>query len=339
MGKMENNIKKGIIESYAFRLKALGLSFKYSDYKTAFSKIPGDKIYETLSNLVRNKETAIGYLTNLGVKVKDSVNNLTDKIKKQLNLSNVTEFNHDNKDYFKFKDSNNQIYVVRNLGEDSKELFTNILNESSINYGDGKKNASEIFKKLNEKKFIEIKMKKEAEIENKNSHQVSVIKSLEKQFPEREIITSLEENFYIVKGNETEKDILLSPVYENGKVTLKQISQKTYGSKIDVESSKKEESNNFEIPNEIMLELENDIELENMINEGLDNNLNDETISNIAEKNLIKKNRKFENINLALALSIIISNIRLKRKNATKNHKLGGRQYVLTPNLYRNNAS
>lgn len=28
MGKMENNIKKGIIESYAFRLKALGLSFK-----------------------------------------------------------------------------------------------------------------------------------------------------------------------------------------------------------------------------------------------------------------------------------------------------------------------
>ena len=49
MGKMENNIKKGIIESYAFRLKALGLSFKYSDYKTAFSKIPGDKIYETLS--------------------------------------------------------------------------------------------------------------------------------------------------------------------------------------------------------------------------------------------------------------------------------------------------
>jgi len=182
-------------------------------------------------------------------------------------------------------------------------------------------------------------MKKEAEIENKNSHQVSVIKSLEKQFPEREIITSLEENFYIVKGNETEKDILLSPVYENGKVTLKQISQKTYGSKIDVESSKKEESNNFEIPNEIMLELENDIELENMINEGLDNNLNDETISNIAEKNLIKKNRKFENINLALALSIIISNIRLKRKNATKNHKVGGRQYVLTPNLYRNNAS
>jgi len=132
MGKMENNIKKGIIESYAFRLKALGLSFKYSDYKTAFSKIPGDKIYETLSNLVRNKETAISYLTNLGVKVKDSVNNLTDKIKKQLNLSNVTEFNHDNKDYFKFKDSNNQIYVVRNLGEDSKELFTNILNESSM---------------------------------------------------------------------------------------------------------------------------------------------------------------------------------------------------------------
>ena len=35
------------------------------------------------------------------------------------------------KDYFKFKDSNNQIYVVRNLGEDSKELFTNILNESN----------------------------------------------------------------------------------------------------------------------------------------------------------------------------------------------------------------
>ena len=59
----------------------------------------------------------------------------------------------------------------------------------------------------------------------------------------------------------------------------------------------------------------------------------------ILECNLIKKNRKFENINLALALSIIISNIRLKRKNATKNHKLGGRQYVLTPNLYKNNAS
>lgn len=350
MGKIDDRMKMELIKSYAFRLKALGISFDYNNYKKTFNNVPNNEISNKLALLMKNKEETINYLNKLGIKANDKVNsnNLTEKIKKQLNLSDITEFNSNGKDYFKFKSSDGQIYIVRNMGDDSKELFMHILNTSNINYDDGKKNASEIFKRLNEKKFIEIQMTKSNEIKDKdkNKSQMAIIKKLEAKFPEKEIIASFEENIYIVKGNTTDEDILLSASYEDGKFKVRNIVQKTYGKKVDniKNPNKKEETKSVEIPNDILEEIENDIDVNNIIEEGLNNNLNNETIVEVATNKLQAKDNKFRNINIALVINMMIARAKKARQSHSQSsNSMGGRQYVLSNNnhvnLYEDNAA
>lgn len=350
MGKIDDRMKMELIKSYAFRLKALGISFDYNNYKKTFNNVPNNEINNKLSLLMKNQEETINYLNKLGIKANEKVNsnNLTEKIKKQLNLSDITEFSSNGKDYFKFKSSDGQIYIVRNMGDDSKELFMHILNTSSINYIDGKKNASEIFRRLNEKKFIEIQMTKSDEIndKDKNKSQMAIIKKIETKFPEKEIIASFEENIYIVKGNTTDEDILLSASYENGKFKVRNIVQKTYGKKVDniKNPNKKEETKSVEIPNDILEEIENDIDVNNIIEEGLNNNLNDETIVEVATNTLQAKDNKFRNINIALVINMMIARAKKARQSHNQSsNSMGGRQYVLSNNnhvnLYEDNAA
>lgn len=325
MGKIDDRKKKELINSYAFRLKAMGVKFNYKKFKEVFNNIPNNEINEKLSSLMNDKNFTIDYLNKLGINTSNKVNSndLTEKVKKQLNLSDITEFSNNGKDYFKFKSSDGQIYIVRNLGDDSKELFTNILNNSNINFNDGKKNASEIFKRLNEKKFIEVETSKSNEIKDKEkkTSENAIIKKLEEKFPNKEIIVSLEDNIYIVKGNTTEEDILLSANFENGKYVMKQIKQKSYGVKIE-NNDKKEETNNTDIPNDILKEIENDIDIQNIIEEGLDNNLNEETIQKVAENKLKEKDSKFTNINIKVAISMMIAKIKQKNKKIVKELKV-----------------
>lgn len=350
MGKIDDRMKMELIKSYAFRLKALGISFDYNNYKKIFNNVPNNEISNKLALLMKNKEETINYLNKLGIKANDKVSssNLTEKIKKQLNLSDITEFSSNGKDYFKFKSSDGQIYIVRNMGDDSRELFMHILNTSNINYDDGKKNASEIFRRLNEKKFIEIQMTKSNEINDKekNKSQMTIIKKLETKFPGKEIIASFEENIYIVKGNTTDEDILLSTSYENGKFKVRTIVQKTYGKKVDdtKNSDTKEETKSVEIPNDILEEIENDTDINYIIEEGLNNNLNDETIVEVATNKLQTKDNKFRNINIALVINMMIARAKKARQSHSQSsNSMGGRQYVLSTNnhvnLYEDNAA
>lgn len=344
MGKIDDRKKRELINSYAFRLKAMGVKFNYKKFKEVFNNIPNNEISDKLSSLMNNKNFTIDYLNKLGINTSNKVNgnDLTEKVKKQLNLSDITEFSNNGKGYFKFKSSDGQIYIVRNLGDDSKELFTNILNNSNINFSDGKKNASEIFKRLNEKKFIEVQTSKADEIKDKekNASESAIIKKLEEKFPNKEIIASLEEDIYIVKGNTTEEDILLSTNFENGKYIVKPIKQKTYGAKIE-NNDKKEETNNTEIPNDVLEEIENDIDVQKIIDEGLNNNLDDEIIEKVAENKLRENNPKFTNINIRVAISIMIARARQARQeNSQRTQNMGGRQYVLrnnNTNMYNEN--
>ena len=65
---------------------------------------------------MNDKDNTIIYLNQLGIKAIDkyNINNLTEKVKKQLNLSDVIEFTSNDKDYFKFRSNDGQIFIVRN---------------------------------------------------------------------------------------------------------------------------------------------------------------------------------------------------------------------------------
>ena len=327
MGKMKDREQLELIKSYAFRLKDV------------FSKFPSNEINNKLSSLMNDKDNTIIYLNQLGIKAIDkyNINNLTEKVKKQLNLSDVIEFTSNDKDYFKFRSNDGQIFIVRNLGNDSKQLFMDILKASSINFDDGKKNADLIFRRLNDKKFIEIQMEKSDEIRNeqKDAAKMAIIRKLEQRFPDKQIIASLEESIYIIKGNNSEEDIVLSANYENGKFKIRKVTQKTYGKKVESEEKpdKKEETNDVEVPKDILEEIENDIDLHKIIEEGIENNLDDQTIESVATNTLINKNSKFTNINVAFIINRMIALARQRRQSNSQNtNSLGGRQYTLNTN-------
>ena len=213
----------------------------------------------------------------------------------------------------------------------------NILKASSINFDDGKKNADLIFRRLNDKKFIEIQMEKSDEIRNeqKDAAKMAIIKKLEQRFPDKQIIASLEESIYIIKGNNSEEDIVLSANYENGKFKIRKVTQKTYGKKVESEEKpdKKEETNDVEVPKDILEEIENDIDLHKIIEEGIENNLDDQTIESVATNTLINKNSKFTNINVSFIINRMIALARQRRQSNSQNtNSLGGRQYTLNTN-------
>ena len=81
----------------------------------------------------------------------------------------------------------------------------------------------------------------------------------------------------------------------------------------------------MEVPKDILEEIENDIDLHKIIEEGIENNLDDQT--------LINKNSKFTNINVAFIINRMIALARQRRQSNSQNtNSLGGRQYTLNTN-------
>ena len=231
--------------------------------------------------------------------------------------------------------------VLDNMDDASSKFNNNILDEELENY---------IYKESinTQSKNIIIRIKTLFDINDKekNKSQMAIIKKLETKFPEKEIIASFEENIYIVKDNTTDEDILLSASYEDGKFKVRNIVQKTYGKKVGniKDSNKKEETNNVKIPDDILNQIENDIEVKNIIEEGLNNNLNDETIVEVATNKLQTKDTKFRNINIALVINMMIARAKKARQfHSQSSNSMGGRQYVLSNNnhvnLYEDNAA
>ena len=340
MGVIINRQREASILAFSYRLKAANIDVNFNDLTKKLHSLPIDELNDLMSNFMSfNQNEKIETLRKLGIPAADkteTINKLKDEVKKSLNLSDITEFENQHKRYFKFKDASGNITVVRNLGYDSKELFTSILNNTNLaNNQDGKKNTSEIFKFLKNNQFIEIPLENSTDIDtNKHSKtQISIVKEIEKQFPDKQIVTGLKENLYIVKGNNGEDDIILSIKKENRKYKVTALEQKSYGAKPELSTEKENIHSKTEVPNDIIIELEKNEEIAQIIEDGLNSNLTDEQISNNTNNIIETKYPKFKNIpNLASIIMTLINKKKNNRGKGAQSNSLGGRQYILTNN-------
>lgn len=336
MGLINERQKQAIIDAYYFRLEAANIDLDKRALKEKLNSLPNDELNKVLSKIMGgNQNNIMTSLKSLNIPVTDkteALDSLKEQVKKSLNLSSIIEFNSTHRDYFKFKDSNGDITIVRNLGNDSKELFTSILNSSvNINSSDGKKNTSDIFRSLKNNKFIEIPLDNSINIntDKYSKVQVSIVREIEKQFPDKQVVASPSEGIYIVKGSINEDDIILSVTKQNGKYKVSPLTQKTYGSKLD--KAKENVQSDTEVPNDIILELENNEEVAKIIEDGLNMNLSDEQISENATEVINKKYSKFRNIpTLSAIIMTLIRRRKEKRNNSSQSNSLGGRQYIFT---------
>lgn len=346
MNIIEAKTKNELIKSYAFRLKAYNINFKLKELKNAFNDLNGHELIVTLNNMVKNKDNAVDFLTKRNIKYIDKeqeTSKLKQMLQKELSLKDVTEFESEDKNYFKFKGSDNQVFVVRNLGDDSRALFLNMLNASNINLKDGRKNADEIFRLLKEKKFIEVKLEESNEIKSNTEYgkvMGTIAKEMEKKFPDRDVLISPKENLYVIKGTSDEKDLILNVQYENNKLRVKPVTQKTYGEKNEININQ----DNGQTPNDTLQIIENDIYVQTIIDEGLDNSLSNNDIINAVEDSLKKRNINILHSSLISIIDTMITKTKQKRQTDsqnkqskdTKKHVLSSKNYI---NLFDNNTA
>ena len=339
MNIIEAKTKNELIKSYAFRLKAYNISFKLKELKNAFNDLSGHELMVTLNNMVKNRDNALDFLTKRNIKYVDKgleTSKLKQMLQKELSLKDVTEFESEDKDYFKFKGSDNQVFIVRNLGDDSRALFLNMLNASNINLKDGRKNADEIFRLLKEKKFIEVKLEGSSEIKNNPQYGKvtgTIAKEMEKKFPDKEVLISPKENLYVIKGNPDEKDLILNVQHEDNKLKVKPVTQKTYGEKNEININQ----DNEKTPNDTLQIIENDIDVQTIIDEGLDNSLSNNDIINAVENSLKNRNINILHSNLISIINAMIARAKQKRQTGSQNmQSKNAKQYVLRSNNYIN---
>lgn len=335
MNIIDKRRNEAIIDSYYFRIMANGIDLSKKQLQEKFSNSNEQELNNTFITIMKgNKREIITSLLGLNMQASDkdaTISNLKEEVKKSLNLSSITEFSDNKKDYFKFKSADGNIFIVRNLGNDSKQLFMDILNNKNIvSNASGTKNTEEIFRFLKNKKFININTENSNNINEAEytKSQISLIREIENQFPGKQIIVGKEENLYIIRGSSNEDDIILSANMENGKYRISALQQKTYGVRTDKNDSKENMQTTTEIPNDIIIELENNQVIAQTIENGLEMNLSDEEIS-INTQQVISS--RFPNFMATSGLTAIIMElIRRKRENKLNHNK--GRQLVLTNN-------
>lgn len=334
MSIIDKRRKEAIIGSYYFRIIANGIEVSRNQLQEKLNNLNEQELSQTFIMIIHgNKKDIINNLSGLNMQASDkdvTITNLKEEVKKSLNLSSITEFSDNNKDYFKFKSADGNIFIVRNFGNDSKQLFMDILNNKNIvSNASGAKNTEEIFRFLKNKKFININTENSNNINEAKytKSQISLIREIEKQFPGKQIIVGKEENLYIVRGSSNEDDIILSANMENGKYKISSLQQKTYGVKTNKNDSKENMQATTQIPNDIIIELENNQKIVQTIENGLEMNLSDEEIS-INTQQVISS--RFPNFMATSGLTAII--MELIRRKKSKRLKTGGRQLVLTNN-------
>lgn len=335
MTKIEERQKETAIDNFYFHISS-EIKVNQDDLKSKFKHLNYDKLKELLFDIMLgNSNTRSNTLRKLKIPVIDKfkeTNELKEEVKKALNLQDITEFGSNDAYYFKFKDQNGNITIVRNLGDDSKVLFSDILNNTDLaNSQNGKQNTSDIFKFLKNKKFIEIGLTNSENIDEKTTpkHKKRVLDILKEKVKNRPIIISNDEDLYVIKGNTSSEDIIFKGTYENGHYNVKPLIQKSYGVKIDANSKKENGNTDIEVPNDIVIELDNNKEISDIIEGGLNLNLTDDQIKNIVEENINGKHHKYRSLpNLAVIIMTVIS---LKRKKREENHSnsLSGRQKIL----------
>lgn len=334
MTKIEEKQKQAIIDNFYFRCKAYNIDIEKKILQDKLINYDMKSLDELLLNMMKsNSDTIASSLQklHLPITIQKNETELKEEVKKALNLQDITEFGSLESNYFKFKDQQGNITVVRNLGDDSKALFSDILNNTDlVNNQNGKQNASDIFKFLKNKKFIEINLTNSEQInkEKITKYQQKVLNMLKEKVGNREIVISPDENLYIVKGTTSKDDIILKGIYENGHYNVKPLSQKTYGAKVDENTTQEQTTSHIEVPNNIVAEIDNDIEITAIIEEGIDTNMPDDTIVRKVQEQMTKKQHRYST--LPTLTSIIIAVIALKkaRKKGSSN-SIGGNQKVL----------
>ncbi len=333
---MDMRIKESKIASYCDRIKASGVKVNNKMLKEKLKKMNDKELTETLNKIVSAKDKdIIKTLNKLGVNAMSSkitTEQAKEEVQKRLNLEGISEFKNDEKDYFKFKDKNGKITVTRNIGNDSKDLFLTILNESKNINKDGRENADEIFKLLTDYQLIEINMKSSKNIEKDKNTKVDkvIMDELQKRFPNKEIVYSVKEKIYIVKGNEKEdeKDKILNIEYKDGKINIHQIEQKGYEKeKVDEKdnSIQNEQDINEEEVNEIPLDIENNEDLQKIIIENEKNNIAEDITIEDIDKKIKEMYPEYKDKNIKQNIKNFVSKFKKERV-------LGGRQYVLKNN-------
>lgn len=340
MSIIDKRRKEAIIGSYYFRIIANGIEVSRNQLQEKLNNLNEQELSQTFIMIIHgNKKDIINNLSGLNMQASDkdvTITNLKEEVKKSLNLSSITEFSDNNKDYFKFKNADGNIFIVRNFGNDSKQLFMDILNNKNIvSNASGAKNTEEIFRFLKNKKFININTENSNNINEAKytKSQISLIREIEKQFPGKQIIVGKEENLYIVRGNAGEDDIILSANLINGKYKISALQQKTYGVRPNKSDNKESVPVDNEIPNDIIIELENNQEIAQSIENGINMNLSDEEISTNTHAII---NSKFPNLMATSSLTVIIMEL-IRRKREKKLNKNRDKQLVLTNTQYNNN--
>lgn len=343
MTKIEARQKETAIDNFYFHISS-EIKVNQDDLRSKFRNLNYNKLKELLFDIMLgNSNTKSNTLRKLKIPIIDKfkeTRELKEDVKKALNLQDITEFGLNDTHYLKFKDKNGNITIVRNLGDDAKVLFSDILNNTDlVNSKDSKQNTSDIFKFLKNKKFIEVSLTNSENIDEKNTskHKKRVLDILKEKVKDRPISISSDEDLYVINGNTSNEDIIFKGTYENGHYNVKPLIQKGYDVKDDDKSKQGNSNANIEVPNDIVIELDNNKEISNIIEGGLNLNLVDDQIKNIVEKNINEKNHKYKNLpNLT---AIIMTVIALKRKKREEKHSnnLNGRQKILfnpnTPNL------
>lgn len=335
MTKIEERQKETAIENFYIHISS-DINVSRDDLKAKFKPFSYNQLNDILFDIMLgDSNTRTSSLQKLKLPVtnkKKEEYELRESVKKALNLQDITEFGSNGSNYFKFKDQYGNITIVRNLGDDSKELFNDILNNTNlVNSQNGKQNTSDIFKFLKNNKFIEIGLSNPESLNNEkiSKHQKRVLEILKDKVKDRQIVVSTDENLYVVKGNLGSDDIVFKGTYENGHYNVKPLVQKTYGVKVEDNSKKETNNPNLELPNDIIIEIDNNEEIANIIDEGINSNLTDENIENMVEEKINTKYQKYKGIPNLTAIIMTVIAMRKQRKKDGNSNSLGGRQKVL----------
>ena len=322
MNLMKRRANRALIEDYYYRIKASGVEADKTVLMNRLEKLEENEIANTMNTILGgNEEEIVRTLQGIGVNAVSSKMNLEEEVTKKLNLESITEFDNNGKSYFKFKDKEGNIRITRNMGDDSKALFMDILNNYDIaSNKDEKKNADEIFKFLSDYKFIEIGMESSKKVNDDNIPKVNkaIIEEMKKKFPNKEIIYSVEEDIYVIKGENNEKDQILNIKSLDGKISINQVEQKGYEN-----SESKKENENGEYSEEVN-SLENDEDLSKMIIDSEKDGISEDiTIGNII-KHLKEKYPQYgETGNILQTATDVSKKVREKNKESIENINVG----------------
>lgn len=112
--KITDKQKKAIIDSYYFRMLAFVIDLKKEDLEKKLLSLDEKGLQEILSDMMKgSKKDIIILLNKLNIPAADkneTINDLQEQVKKSLNLSSITEFSNQRKNYFKFKSEDRTIY-------------------------------------------------------------------------------------------------------------------------------------------------------------------------------------------------------------------------------------